>query len=267
VGHVLETTSARPSRLRLSPDGRYLAIAYHPTLEDDRGLVVILDREGRRVASTREWASLDGLAWAKGGREVWFTASEVGADNSLRALDTDGRVRSVLAGTGRLVLHDVASDRRMLLERTTLLRDPRQPGRRAGAPRPLVAGLLGGRGHIARRRDGPLLRKRPGQCRCPRVASSITTRSFRTAPAWIARLAAEAEGVPRRVRVAVHRLRRRLSALMRDEDAGHGAGPLPANSLDSARSGVDHRCPTGRTDTILHQGCHRSASRRSHDDP
>jgi DNA-binding winged helix-turn-helix (wHTH) protein len=120
VGHVLETTPFRPSGMRISPDGRHLAVAYHPTLADDRGLVVILDTEGHRTASTHEWASLDGLAWAPRGHEVWFTASEVGADNSLRALGLDGRVRSVLAGTGRLVLHDVASDGRVLLERATL---------------------------------------------------------------------------------------------------------------------------------------------------
>ncbi len=120
VGRVLEETPVRPSRLRLSPDGRHLAIAYHPTLDDDRGLVVVLDRAGRRVAATPEWASLDGLAWAPGGREVWLTASEVGADNSLRALSLDGRVRTVLSGMGRLVLHDAAPDGRVLLERTTL---------------------------------------------------------------------------------------------------------------------------------------------------
>lgn len=119
-GHVLEKTRVRPSRMRVSPDGQQLAVAYHPTFEDDRGLVVILDRAGRRTASTREWASLDGLAWAPDGREVWFTASEVGSDNSLRALGRDGRVRSVLAGTGRLVLHDVANDGRVLLERASL---------------------------------------------------------------------------------------------------------------------------------------------------
>jgi hypothetical protein len=120
IGQVLEETSVRPSRLRLSPDGRYLAMALHPMLDDDRGLVVVLDRTGRRVASTPEWASLDGLAWAPGGREVYFTASEVGADNSLRALSLDGRLRLVLSGMGRLVLHDVAPDGRMLLERATL---------------------------------------------------------------------------------------------------------------------------------------------------
>jgi DNA-binding winged helix-turn-helix (wHTH) protein len=120
VGRVLEETPVKPSRLRLSPDARHLAIAYHPTLDDDRGLVVVLDRGGRRVAATPEWASLDGLAWAPGGREVWFTASEVGADNSLRALSLDGRVRSVLSGMGRLVLHDAAPGGPVLLERATL---------------------------------------------------------------------------------------------------------------------------------------------------
>ncbi|HSD29638.1 MAG TPA: hypothetical protein VLL75_20205, partial [Vicinamibacteria bacterium] len=120
VGRVLEETRVRPSRLRLSPDARHLALAYHPTLDDDRGLVVVLDRAGRRVAATPEWASLDGLAWAPGGREVWFTASEVGADNSLRALSLEGRVRSVLSGMGRLVLHDVAPGGAVLVERATL---------------------------------------------------------------------------------------------------------------------------------------------------
>jgi hypothetical protein len=119
VGRALANV-ARVSRVRLSPDGRHLAIAEHPTLDDDRGLVVILDRDGRRVAATPEWASLDGIAWAAGGREVWLTASSVGADNAVHALSLDGRVRPVVSGMGRLVLHDVAADGRVLLERATL---------------------------------------------------------------------------------------------------------------------------------------------------
>ncbi len=118
-GRVLAETAARPSRLRISPDARYVAFTEHPTLNDDRGLVTVVDREGRRVAATPEWASLDGLAWA-GGREVWFTAAEAGADNSLRSLALDGRVLLVLSGTGRFVLHDTAPDGRVLLERATL---------------------------------------------------------------------------------------------------------------------------------------------------
>jgi len=131
VGRVL-APAARVSRVRLSPDGRHLAIAEHPIMDDDRGLVRILDRDGKRVAVSEEWASLDGIAWAPGGREVWFTASPVGADNAVRALSLDGRVRTVLSGMGRLVLHDLAPDGRVLLERATLRSE--MLFRRAGEP-------------------------------------------------------------------------------------------------------------------------------------
>jgi eukaryotic-like serine/threonine-protein kinase len=131
VGRVLARVG-RVSRVRLSPDGSHLAIAEHPIMNDDRGLVSILDRAGKRVAATEVWASLDGIAWAPGGREVWFTASPVGADNAVRALSLDGRVRTVLSGMGRLILHDVAPDGRALLERATLRSE--MLFRRAGEP-------------------------------------------------------------------------------------------------------------------------------------
>jgi DNA-binding winged helix-turn-helix (wHTH) protein/Tol biopolymer transport system component len=120
VGRLLADTAARPGRLRISPDGRHVAVTEHPLLNDDRGVVVILDRAGRRVAATPEWASLEGLAWSPSGAEVLFTACEAGADNSLRGLSLDGAVRVVLSSTGRLVLHDVAPDGRVLLERATV---------------------------------------------------------------------------------------------------------------------------------------------------
>ncbi len=119
AGHVLAETPARLGRLRISPDGRYVAYTEHPVLNDDRGLVVVVDRDGRRVAASPEWGSLDGIAWAPSGREVYFTASEAGADNSLRGLSLDGTVRMVLSGSGRFVLHDTAPDGRVLLERAS----------------------------------------------------------------------------------------------------------------------------------------------------
>ena len=120
AGRLLAETATHPGRLRISPDARHVAVTEHPVLNDDRGRVVILDRAGRRVATTPEWASLEGLAWSPSGAEVLFTACEAGADNSLRGLSLEGRVRVVLSSTGRLVLHDVASDGRVLLERATV---------------------------------------------------------------------------------------------------------------------------------------------------
>ncbi len=110
---------ARPSSMRVSPGARYVAVAEHPAIDDDRGRVVVFDRSGRQVAASETWASLEGIAWSADGREVWFTAASMGADNAAFALALDGRVRRLLAGMGRLVLHDVSADGRLLLERAT----------------------------------------------------------------------------------------------------------------------------------------------------
>jgi DNA-binding winged helix-turn-helix (wHTH) protein len=143
----------RPGRLRVSPDGRHLALTVHPQLDDDRGDVVVLDRSGRRVAAAEGWGSLEGLAWS--GSEVWFTATRVGADNALHALSLDGRVRTVLAGMGRLVLHDVAPDGRVLLERATLRAE--MLFARAGREKPVELSWLDFSGAVALSADGSSL--------------------------------------------------------------------------------------------------------------
>lgn len=144
---------SRPGRLRVSPDGRYVALTQHPQPDDDRGDVVVLDRSGRRVAAAEGWGSLEGLAW--NGNEVWFTASRVGADNALHALSLDGRVRPVLSGMGRLVLHDAAPDGRVLLERATLRCEMFYA--REGQARPLELSWLDFSGAVALSADGSSL--------------------------------------------------------------------------------------------------------------
>jgi DNA-binding winged helix-turn-helix (wHTH) protein len=115
IGHAL--TEVNPVRhLRLSPDGQMIAVTEHPMLQDDRGHVLILDRDGRRLGATEDFASLTGLAWAPGGDEVWFTAAPVGAKSELYAVTLDGHVRLLYSGTGRLYLHDIAADGRALIE-------------------------------------------------------------------------------------------------------------------------------------------------------
>jgi DNA-binding winged helix-turn-helix (wHTH) protein len=155
AGRTLAETAARPSRLRISPDAGHLALIEHTVPGDDRGRVVILDRAGRKLAATPEWASLEGLAWAPEGREVLFTAAEAGADTSLRALALDGRVRLVLGGAGRLVVHDVAPDGRILLERATLRSEI--VFRRAGEAEPRELSWLDFSGSVALSSDGGTL--------------------------------------------------------------------------------------------------------------
>jgi eukaryotic-like serine/threonine-protein kinase len=118
IGRDLGVLDNQVERVRVSPDGRKLALEQRVMPADDRGRVVVVDRDGARLLATDEFASLGGLAWSPRGDEVWFTAARVGAENRLHALSLDGHVRTVYSAMGRLVLHDIAPDGRVLLERT-----------------------------------------------------------------------------------------------------------------------------------------------------
>jgi DNA-binding winged helix-turn-helix (wHTH) protein len=136
VGHLLGT-ALRPSTVRISRDAQTVAVAEHPVAGDDRGGIVLFERDGRRRVLTEGWASLSGIAWSPDGREVWFTGTRVGADCALHAVDLAGRVRRLVPALGRLVLHDVFADGRVLLERTTLKAEVRFGTGREGEERDL----------------------------------------------------------------------------------------------------------------------------------
>jgi DNA-binding winged helix-turn-helix (wHTH) protein len=109
----------QPTNLRISPDGERIAFLEHPVRDDDRGEVVVVESNGQRKVLSAGWASADGLAWSPDGREVWFTAARLGAENELRAVDLEGRERALFPAVGRLVLHDVDGEGRLLLERNS----------------------------------------------------------------------------------------------------------------------------------------------------
>jgi DNA-binding winged helix-turn-helix (wHTH) protein len=117
VGHVLGPVGASPE-LRVSRDGRWVAFVDYPVREDDRGVITVLDREGRRRTLGPFWPGIDGLAWSPDGSEVWFTAS-AGGSYALRAVSLAGRVRTLLPAAGRVRLRDVSPDGRVLIERST----------------------------------------------------------------------------------------------------------------------------------------------------
>ena len=119
IGTVL-CDAIRPTHVRLSPRRDRVAFLEHPMRADDRGDVVVVDLKGVRTTLSANWSSAQGLAWSPDGREVWFTASRTGADNALHAVTLDRKERMVTPALGRLILHDIAPDGRVLLERTTM---------------------------------------------------------------------------------------------------------------------------------------------------
>jgi Tol biopolymer transport system component len=115
LGKVLYETDGWISHPRVSRDGEEVAFADHPLGGDDGGSVALVDRSGKKETISPAFASLQGVAWPSGGKEVWFSAATVGFNRSLHAVTRRRRHRILARATGGLVLQDVAADGRVLV--------------------------------------------------------------------------------------------------------------------------------------------------------
>jgi tRNA A-37 threonylcarbamoyl transferase component Bud32 len=110
VGKTVYETAGYISDVRVSPDGALVAFIDHPVLGDDRGSVAVVDRAGTKRTMSGDYSSAQGVAWAKGGGEIWFTASDKGSARALYAVTTAGALRTVARAPGNLHLGDVGTD-------------------------------------------------------------------------------------------------------------------------------------------------------------
>lgn len=118
-GRVLASTGGWYSDLRFHPEGRSIALVEHAIRGDDRGRVLqVFLEQGTPKALTSEFSSLQGLAWAPGGREVWFSGASGGTERGLWAVDSEGRTRTLLQIPGGAMLLDVNSKGDALLAHT-----------------------------------------------------------------------------------------------------------------------------------------------------
>jgi hypothetical protein len=77
--------------------------------------VRIAGKTGETIAESKTYFDWWGLAWAPGGREVWFAVAETnGRQCTLRALDLSGRERVILRTPGAITLHDISAEGRVL---------------------------------------------------------------------------------------------------------------------------------------------------------
>jgi serine/threonine protein kinase/Tol biopolymer transport system component len=113
-GNVIYEPNAWLSHVRFSPDGNYLAFADHVGGGDD-GRVVVVDTHGNRKASSSFYSSVQGVAWAPHGKEVWFSAVPGGASRAIYALDFSGKERLIYRAPGGLTLHDISRNGTVLL--------------------------------------------------------------------------------------------------------------------------------------------------------
>ena len=123
IGKTLYQTGGWIGHPRISPRGDLIAFADHPLQGDDSGSLSVVDMAGHVKILAGEWFTIQGLAWAPDGKEVWFTASKSGTDRTLYAISLDGHQRIIARLPGALMLFDIAKDGRVLLVRASWRRE------------------------------------------------------------------------------------------------------------------------------------------------
>lgn len=120
IGKILVSGDGWLSDVRVSPDGRQVALFQHPPNVDDRGVVLLVDSAGKVHTISQEWESLEGLAWSPSGKEVWYSAAESGSQYCIRAASLQTKPRTVYCGTTGTIIQDVAPDGRVLVSSESL---------------------------------------------------------------------------------------------------------------------------------------------------
>src|ERR1700733_8493049 len=115
IGKVLIEGDNWLSDLRVSPDGKQLALFRHPPNVDDRGDVILVDRSGQQKTISAGWESLEGLAWSPSGKEVWFSGADSGEQYCIHAVTLAGKQRTVYCGTSPTIVQDIVPSGRVLI--------------------------------------------------------------------------------------------------------------------------------------------------------
>jgi len=115
MGKVLLEGENWMSDPRVSPDGKQVALFRHPPNIDDRGDVILVDRAGRVQVLSTGWESLEGLAWAPSGKEVWFSAAASGEQYCIHAVSLSAKERLLYCGTAPTRILDIAQSGRALV--------------------------------------------------------------------------------------------------------------------------------------------------------
>ncbi|MGB6877738.1 MAG: protein kinase [Candidatus Acidiferrales bacterium] len=116
LGKVIYESQTWLNFLRVSPHGDAVAFAQYSTDGADIGKVIILDKNGKQLARTEEYVSVEGIAWEPSGNRVLFAGSKNGGwADSIHALTVNGQDRIVLTLPCVLRVHDISKDGHILL--------------------------------------------------------------------------------------------------------------------------------------------------------
>ncbi|MGK2858297.1 MAG: protein kinase domain-containing protein [Thermoanaerobaculia bacterium] len=117
IGKVLHTAAGYLSDLKISPDNKHIAFFEHPQKWDDRGPIRVVDLEGKVTTLADGYWGAEGIAWARDGKSIIYSANRAGAIYNINAVDLAGNERLVRSDSEGLVIHDIAADGRWLVSK------------------------------------------------------------------------------------------------------------------------------------------------------
>jgi eukaryotic-like serine/threonine-protein kinase len=116
IGKVLFETSGWITDVRISPDGTQVGFIDHPLVPDDRGAIALADKQGHIQRLTPYYGTGRSMCWTPDGKEIWYTATLVGEDAGMYAVNMAGNIRPVLRSPTELVIQDISASGKVLLE-------------------------------------------------------------------------------------------------------------------------------------------------------
>jgi eukaryotic-like serine/threonine-protein kinase len=115
IGTLRFESSTWIGDVRVSPKGDMVAFVEHDDPVSDNGVVRVVGPKGSQKL-TRDYSSVQGLAWSVAGDKIWYTAADSGGTaRNLHVVDLYGHDRLVYRVPGTLRVQDVAKDGRILL--------------------------------------------------------------------------------------------------------------------------------------------------------
>jgi len=114
VGNVLVSTVLHIDSPRFSPAGDRIAFVE----ESPKGVSIgFTDRKGKTTLLPGDWQGVASVAWDPSGEGIWLASSGEHGDSTLYRVDLRGRATPYLSIPDGSIVHDVARDGRILLER------------------------------------------------------------------------------------------------------------------------------------------------------
>jgi hypothetical protein len=72
MGKVFFATTGYVDYVRVPRRGNEVAFMEHPVFDDDRGWVATIDEAGNHKQLTKEFSTVQGLAWSPGGKDMTY---------------------------------------------------------------------------------------------------------------------------------------------------------------------------------------------------